>query len=116
VDGYLWFRGRLDDMFKVKGATVYPAEVEAALREVAGVQEAHVAAVPGADGTDAVGALVVSAVPLDELAAAARARLSAFKVPTHWLVTRDARDVPMTATAKVDKTALQALLREGTRT
>ena len=32
ADGYLWYHGRLDDMFKVKGATVYPAEVEAALR------------------------------------------------------------------------------------
>ena len=32
VDGYLWYHGRLDDMFKVKGATVYPAEVEAAFR------------------------------------------------------------------------------------
>ena len=28
-DGYLWFSGRLDDMVKIKGATVYPAEVEA---------------------------------------------------------------------------------------
>ncbi|HEY8060453.1 MAG TPA: class I adenylate-forming enzyme family protein, partial [Acidimicrobiales bacterium] len=28
--GYLWYDGRLDDMFKVKGATVYPSEVEAA--------------------------------------------------------------------------------------
>ena len=29
ADGYLWYSGRLDDMFKVKGATVYPSEVEA---------------------------------------------------------------------------------------
>ena len=37
ADGYLWYSGRLDDMFKVKGATVYPTEVEAALRAVPGV-------------------------------------------------------------------------------
>ena len=30
-DGYLWFAGRLDDMFKVSGATVYPSEVELSL-------------------------------------------------------------------------------------
>jgi acyl-CoA synthetase (AMP-forming)/AMP-acid ligase II len=30
-DGYLYFTGRLDDMFKVHGANVYPSEVEAAL-------------------------------------------------------------------------------------
>ena len=41
-DGYLWFDGRADDMFKVKGATVYPAEVERAVRAVDGVRQAHV--------------------------------------------------------------------------
>ena len=46
ADGYLWFHGRLDDMFKVKGATVYPTEVEAALRAVDGVRQAHVTDVP----------------------------------------------------------------------
>ena len=42
ADGYLWYAGRLDDMFKVKGATVYPSEVEAALRAVDGVRQAYV--------------------------------------------------------------------------
>ena len=110
-EGYLWFQGRLDDMFKVKGATVYPAEVEAAIRRIPGVQQAHVTNVPDADGAEAVGALVVSKVPLDELVAGARAGLSAFKVPTRWVVTDSADDVPMTPTAKVDKAALQARLR-----
>jgi acyl-CoA synthetase (AMP-forming)/AMP-acid ligase II len=110
-DGYLWYHGRLDDMFKVKGATVYPAEVEAAIRAFAGVQQAHVTNVPGEGGADAVGAFVVTNASIDQLVAAARARLSAFKVPTCWLVTQTADDVPMTATAKVDKTALQELLR-----
>ena len=119
ADGYLWYHGRRDDMFKVKGATVYPSEVEAALRAIEGVRQAHVTNVPGDTDTDAVGALVVSTLPLDDLVAAARARLSAFKVPTHWVVTASADDVPMTPTAKVDKAALQDLLqrtgqREGT--
>ena len=111
AEGYLWYHGRLDDMFKVKGATVYPAEVEAAIRRIPGVQQAHVTNVPDADGAEAVGALVVSKVPLDELVAGARAGLSAFKVPTRWVVTDSADDVPMTPTAKVDKAALQARLR-----
>ena len=42
ADGYLWYSGRLDDMVKVKGATVYPSEVEAALRCVDGVSRAFV--------------------------------------------------------------------------
>ena len=49
ADGYLWYHGRRDDMFKVKGATVYPTEVEAALRAIDGVRQAHVTDVP--DGT-----------------------------------------------------------------
>jgi acyl-CoA synthetase (AMP-forming)/AMP-acid ligase II len=39
-DGYLWYGGRLDDMFKVRGATVHPSEVEAALRSVDAVRQA----------------------------------------------------------------------------
>jgi acyl-CoA synthetase (AMP-forming)/AMP-acid ligase II len=116
VDGYLWYHGRLDDMFKVKGATVYPSEVEGAIRRIPGVQQAHVTNVPDADGAEAVGALVVSAAALDGLIAGARMMLSAYKVPTRWLVTPTADMVPTTPTGKVDKAALQALLREGIRT
>jgi acyl-CoA synthetase (AMP-forming)/AMP-acid ligase II len=109
-EGYLRYHGRMDDMFKVGGATVYPSEVEAALRALPGVRQAHVT-----DVHDEVGALVVSTVALDELVRGARERLSAFKVPTRWVVTGSADAVPMTATSKVDKAALQALLqREGT--
>ena len=112
--GYLWFQGRADDMFKVKGATVYPAEVEAAVRALGGVAQVHVTDVADeadAAGTREVGALVVTDRPLDELAAGVRERLSAFKVPTRWVVTSSPDDVPLTATSKVDKAALQQLLR-----
>jgi acyl-CoA synthetase (AMP-forming)/AMP-acid ligase II len=103
--GYLWFSGRLDDMFKVKGATVYPSEVEAALRSIAGVSQAFATDVDGE-----VAALVITAMAPADLAAAARARLSSFKVPTRWLLTTDAAAVPLLPTAKVDKPALQSLL------
>ena len=111
-DGYLWYAGRLDDMVKVKGATVYPSEVEAALRSVDGVRQAHVTDVDGADDHPEIGAVVISAAPVEAVVAAVRERLSAFKVPTRWLVTADADLVPMLATGKVDKAGLQALLAE----
>ena len=104
-DGYLFFTGRLDDMFKVKGATVYPSEVEAALRSVPGVRGAYVSDVDGA-----VGALVITDAPVEEVAAAVRGRLSAFKVPTRWVCTADPGTVPLLATGKVDKAGLQRLL------
>jgi acyl-CoA synthetase (AMP-forming)/AMP-acid ligase II len=108
ADGYLWFTGRRDDMFKVKGATVYPSEVEAGLRAIPGVAQAFVT-----DVDAEVAALVVSKPAADAagLARAARERLSAFKVPTLWLVVSDADAVPMSATGKVDKRALQDMLR-----
>jgi acyl-CoA synthetase (AMP-forming)/AMP-acid ligase II len=104
-DGYVWFEGRLDDMFKVKGASVYPSEVEVALRSLDGVRQAHVTEVAAE-----VGALVVTDAPVEDVSAAVKERLSAFKVPTRWWLTTDASEVPMTATGKVDKAALRALL------
>jgi acyl-CoA synthetase (AMP-forming)/AMP-acid ligase II len=111
ADRYLFLTGRRDDMFKVRGATVYPSEVEAALRTLPGVGRAHVVDVDG-DGAPAVAAVVVPAgagpLAVADLERVARTRLSSFKVPTHWLVVGP-EDIPMTSTGKVDKAALQHL-------
>jgi acyl-coenzyme A synthetase/AMP-(fatty) acid ligase len=58
-EGYLTFLGRMDDVIKCGGEKVAPKEVEAALAEVPGIQEAAVIGVP--DGTlgHAVKAFVV---------------------------------------------------------
>ena len=118
-DGYLWLRGRLDDMFKVRGATVYPAEVESALRAIDGVRQAYVTSVPagagtgnGGTGRHTVGAVVISARDASQIAAAAKARLSSFKVPTRWLVLGSVDDVPKTPTGKVSPADLRDLLIE----
>ncbi len=105
ADGFMFYHGRADDMFKVSGATVYPSEVEQGLRTIDGVHNACVTEVDGA-----VGALVVSARTVEELHAEARKVLSAFKVPTVWLVTESDDDIPRKATGKVDARALRDLL------
>ena len=110
ADGFLFLTGRRDDMFKVRGATVYPSEVEAALRTIPGVARALVVDVES-DGALAVAAAVVLTDPsltADDLARETKTRVSSFKVPTHWLVIGP-DDVPMMSTGKVDKTALQQL-------
>jgi acyl-CoA synthetase (AMP-forming)/AMP-acid ligase II len=112
ADGYLFFRGRRDDMFKVSGASVYPSEVEAALLAVPEVEKAYVVDV-AENGATAVGAVVVlirgADCGVEQLAAATRTRLSAFKVPVRWaLIAPD--DVPTTATGKVDQGAIRRLL------
>ena len=57
-------------------------------------------------------ALVVcnAAVTVGQLHAAARKRLSAFKVPTVWSLIRDADGIPLGATGKVDVSRLRHLL------
>ena len=42
ADGFLFLTGRRDDMFKVRGATVYPSEVESALHALPAVRRAFV--------------------------------------------------------------------------
>jgi acyl-CoA synthetase (AMP-forming)/AMP-acid ligase II len=111
ADGYLFLTGRRDDMFKVRGATVYPGEVEAALHSVTGVRRAYVVDVAGAAGPEVAAAVVPidsGGCAVEDLDREARARLSSFKVPTRWRILRN-DDVPMTSTGKVDKAALQQL-------
>ena len=104
-DGFMFYHGRSDDMFKVSGATVYPSEVEHALRSIVGVQNAFVTEVSGA-----VGALVVGGASIDHLKAAARKLLSSFKVPTVWLIVDTDDAIPRGATGKVDARELRQML------
>lgn len=118
ADGYLFFKGRADDMFKVSGATVYPSEVEAALRTIPAVAHAFVANVRDADdGREIVGAAVLcrDGIDLAELDRLARERLSAFKVPRRWVKLASLDEVPMMATGKVDKRGLQQLITDSGR-
>ncbi|MDQ1555686.1 MAG: hypothetical protein QOI02_688, partial [Actinomycetota bacterium] len=103
--GFLFYHGRSDDMFKVSGATVYPSEVEQALRTIDGVHNAFVTDVAGA-----VGAVVIADQTAGDLRAAARKLLSAFKVPTVWLLVDSDDAVPRGATGKVDVAALRQMM------
>ncbi|MDT5333305.1 MAG: hypothetical protein QOF31_4602 [Mycobacterium sp.] len=108
-DGFMFYHGRSDDMFKVSGATVYPSEVEQALRTIDGVENAFVTEVSGA-----VGVVVIGNRTTDDLRTAARKLLSAFKVPTVWLLVDSDDDIPRGTTGKVDARRLREMLREQT--
>ena len=114
ADGFLFYHGRADDMFKVSGATVYPSEVEQALRTLPGVLNAFATDIAGPQG-NRVGAVVVrdsAHTTVETLRTAAKSVLSSFKVPTVWLVLDDEITVPRGATGKVDVAGLRALLTE----
>lgn len=116
-EGFLFYHGRSDDMFKVSGATVYPSEVERALRSIDGVTSAIVTNVADHRG-DRVGAIVVcdtTTVTAEQLRSAARKLLSTFKVPTLWLLVDSDESIPRGATGKPDVRRLRALLGEQTQ-
>ena len=53
---------------------------------------------------------MIADAPVHALHRELKERLSSFKVPTRWLVAGDAGAVPLLASGKVDKGALQRLL------
>jgi benzoate-CoA ligase family protein len=111
-DGYFRFAGRADDMLKVAGQWVSPAEVEARLMEHPLVLEAGVAPRTDASGlTESRAAVVLRAgatAPPDlhgELRAWLRAGLAPYKVPR---VIEVVDELPKTATGKIQRFRLRA--------
>ena len=111
-DGSFSFVARRDDVIRRRGEHVDPAEVEEALASFRGVAAAVVVAVTGAYADDRIEAFVVPAHGHElrpaELRDWCAARLAAFKRPDAFTVIDQ---IPMTATTKIDKSALLAMSR-----
>jgi benzoate-CoA ligase len=110
-DGYYVYCGRSDDMMKVSGMYVSPAEVETALIAHEDVLEAAVVGAPDDDGLIKPKAYVVvkSGVAADEdfarvLDGHSRSMLAPFKCP-RWFSFLD--DLPQTATGKIQRFKLR---------
>jgi benzoate-CoA ligase len=107
-DGFYSYLGRSDDMMKVGGEWVSPAEVEAALLEYPGIVEAAVIGEPTEDGLTRPIAYVVLAAghALDDEAIAGhcRARLAGYKRPRRVI---PVPELPKTATGKIQRAELR---------
>ncbi|MFF8473759.1 class I adenylate-forming enzyme family protein [Streptomyces sp. NPDC015414] len=103
-DGYLYFHGRVDDMFKRKGIRMSTLEIEAAAMDVPGVRAAGV--VPPAGGRDLAICVETDLAPHTVLRELAQ-RLEPLKVPSLCHVV-DA--FPLTAHGKNATKELAALL------
>jgi benzoate-CoA ligase family protein len=103
ADGYYTYLGRADDMLKVAGEWVSPAEVEAVLAEHPDVLEAAVVG-ESVDGLTWPVAYVVAApgrsVEEAELVEFCRGRLAGFKRPRRVVVLDD---LPKTVTGKIQR-------------
>lgn len=103
--GYIFLHGRTSDVIMRNGTKIYPAEVEGTLVEHPGVVEAAVIGHRDADNEETVIAFVVprGTLPLGELLAHCRVRLTPHKVPRqiHFL-----GQLPKNTAGKIDKIAL----------
>jgi amino acid adenylation domain-containing protein len=102
-EGYMYFVGRTDDIFKSRGHKVAPKEVERVLYDIPGVIEAGVVPVPDAVLGHAIKAFVaLDGRPLTEaqVLAYCRAHLEDYLVPK-YIEFRG--ELPKTATGKIDR-------------
>ncbi len=105
ADGYFWYCGRADDMLKVAGQWVSPAEVEGTLIAHPAVLEVAVIGVADAENLIKPKAYIVlknayepSEALAQELRTFVKERLAAFKVP-RWI--EFLPELPKTATGKI---------------
>ncbi|MCA0869216.1 benzoate-CoA ligase family protein [Seohaeicola saemankumensis] len=110
-DGYYYFQGRADDLVKVSGQWVWPLEVERCLNEHPAVREAAVLAHELPDRRMTLSA----AVAMRDTGASARdlqdfvkAALLPHKYPRQI---RFVEELPKTGTGKIDRQAIETLLR-----
>jgi len=84
ADGYLYLGDRAADMILSGGANIYPAEVEAAIQEHAGVHSCAVIGLPDDDKGNAIHAIIEAdeaSFDLDELRSFLAERLVVYKLP-----------------------------------
>ena len=100
ADGYLYFEGRRDHLFKMRGVRTSTVEIEAAARTVPEVVQAAV--LPPTPQREAVLCVVTTAAPEDVLKAL-RELVGPAKTPATCQVVEA---MPLTANGKVDRRAL----------
>jgi benzoate-CoA ligase family protein len=113
-DGFYWYMGRADDLFKAAGIWVSPLEVEGALLEHPAVNQCTVIGAPDAAGLEKPMAFIVlnegysSSEELErELQNFVRNKIAHYKCP-RWI--RFVDDLPRTATGKVQRYKLRELI------
>lgn len=113
--GRLYWEGRLNDIIKTGGANVSPLEIDAVIREVAGVKVSQTVGVPD----ELLGEVVVACIvphdgaPLDEagIKSFAKQKLASYKVPRRVLFFEEDQ-LKTTGSAKIKTADLRKLAAE----
>ncbi|HJQ01788.1 MAG TPA: AMP-binding protein [Jatrophihabitans sp.] len=106
--GYLFFDGRRDDVYKQGGFRVSTVEVEAAAHRIAGVQAAIV--VPPTGSADGAVLLVQAELTADQVMRELRRQIDEVKLPSRIL---SLTDFPLNSNGKVERRYLGELVRTG---
>jgi acetyl-CoA synthetase len=112
-DGYLWYQGRADDVFKAAGYRIGPSEIENCLVKHRAVANVAVVPKPDAERGAVVKAYVVLAAGfegspalVDELQKHVRGQLAPYEYPKEI---EFIAELPMTTTGKVQRRVLRDL-------
>jgi acyl-coenzyme A synthetase/AMP-(fatty) acid ligase len=109
-DGYLFHQGRIDELYRVAGMWVKPAEVEEAVLADGRIREAACALVPDGDGFERLALFVTPAGGEGTAESAAHERCAV--LPRHsrpkWV--REVTELPRTSTGKVQRFVLRQRL------
>jgi len=110
-DGYLWYQGRADDVFKAAGYRIGPSEIENCLVKHSAVANAAVVPKPDAERGALVKAYVVLAPGYEasdalvaDLQLHVRGKLAPYEYPKEI---EFIRELPMTTTGKVQRRVLR---------
>ena len=116
ADGYLWYQGRTDDMFKAAGYRIGPSEIENCLVKHAAVANAAVVPSPDATRGNIVKAFIVLApgcAPSRALEEDIQRHVREFLAPYEYPREIEFIDaLPMTTTGKVQRRVLRERERE----
>ena len=108
-NGFYFFMGRADDMYKVGGEQVYPQEIESAMENVQGVQQACVVMLEDEVKGFKPYAFVSGLANIDIIKAALLNTLPRFKIPREiWRID----SMPLHGVGKIDKKLLTARAKE----
>ena len=117
ADGYLWYQGRADDVFKAAGYRIGPSEIENCLVKHPAVANAAVVPKPDAERGNLVKAYVVLSAgfsPSDALVAQLQQHVRGLLAPYEYPKEIEfINQLPMTTTGKVQRRVLR--LREEER-
>jgi acyl-CoA synthetase (AMP-forming)/AMP-acid ligase II len=114
-DPRLFYVGRTSELIKPAGANVSPREVESVIEGFEQVTQCVVIGTDHPTRGEEVCAVIVPAAPeidVEALSAQARRHLSAYKVPTRWVVASSGQ-IPTLPSGKFDKRRLRAMVADG---